>query len=1420
MKVNIKILFIIASLLFMVAAGCSGKTGTQGPAGTNGINGTNGTQGPQGPQGAQGITGPTMPVIESLSVSGLPAEPGAKVTATVMAQSAQHLALTYTWTVSNGWVVTSGGSSPTAVITAPNTYGANGTATVTVSDTKGMYAIGSISLNTEGNTSPTINSITAYPNPVDKGGIITISIVAQDSDKDILSYSWSVPSGWTIQSGQGASQISVLSPSQYDTGGNVNVTISDGNGGVVMGSIYVGTVDNSYPVINSMSAAPSLLSPQGNAVAIVSAYDQDGDTLSYIWTASPGWSVAGYGQTASVTAPALYNAVGYITVTVSDNNGGIITATTALSTETNSIPIMSTIVASPNPVNKNGTLTISASAIDPDGDSLTYNWIAPTGWTIQSGQGTSQVSVLAPDQYSDNGVFTLTVSDGFGGIASGSINVSTNANAYPVINSIVAVPNTVNIGGTSTVSVSAVDPDGDTLTYAWTVPSGWTIQSGQGTSQISVTAPAQYANGGTINVNVSDGYGGIANGSVYIRTISNSYPVINSISVYPAPANIGGTITVSTTAMDQDGDALTYAWTVSNGWTISSGGNTPTATITAPNTYGAIGTATVTVTDAQGGYAVGVAVISTITETLAQMNPVINQLSVWGLPALPGAQVQGTVTAFSPKGLALTYNWTVTPGWTILGGGNSSVATIQAPNTYGASGTATITVTDSQGGSTIWQYPLSTITGGPIINGTNTTGIPANPNGGVIATVDAYSPMGLGLTYTWTVSSGWIISSGGNTSICNITAPATYGATGTATITVTDTNGLSTVDTVSLSTLSGDPVIYGINIYYPPNQLNGGYLPTATTFTAEVSAYSPKGLGLNYTWTSSGGWTITGGTNSSVVYVTSPDTYSTVGVLNVEVTDTQGGLVSDQANVQTIYPPPVPVIQSLTAWGLPVSPGTNVIVNVVVQSTPGLNLTYSWTVSSGWTISTGGNSSVVTITSPGAYDKTGTATVTVTDSLGRQVSGSIPISTISTTPVINYITIWGSMPITPSTSFTATVSATSPAGYTLYYTWTTSTNWTITTGGSSNQVTITSPGAYSMTGTATVIVYDLYGGSATATIPLVTAQQTLPMNTFTTGTYPEGIAIDATGNIWVANNGDGTVTELNSTGTIVGTFTVGTGPVGIAIDTSGNVWVANSGGGGITGGTGNITELDSFGNLVGTYPVYTAGASPHGIAIDKNGNIWIANSGSNSVTELNSSGYPVGTYSLGSSSYCFMGDGYGIAIDISGNAWVTTCSNGVVELSPSGNIIGTYSAGGNPQGIAIDGSGNVWVTNFYGSIVNELNSSGTTIGTYTVGGSYLSGIAIDASGNVWVAGNFGGALGVTELSPTGVPIGTYTTGYWSWNVFPGIAIDASGNIWETIPSQIWNGSTYVSYVAEFLSATTGPQFFPYTGPQFAGGGNW
>jgi len=258
---------------------------------------------------------------------------------------------------------------------------------------------------------------------------------------------------------------------------------------------------------------------------------------------------------------------------------------------------------------------------------------------------------------------------------------------------------------------------------------------------------------------------------------------------------------------------------------------------------------------------------------------------------------------------------------------------------------------------------------------------------------------------------------------------------------------------------------------------------------------------------------------------------------------------------------------------------------------------------------------------------------------------------------------------------------------------------------------------------------------------------------------PQGIAIDASGNAWVANSGTNTITKLSSggSGAVGSPFSGGSMnfPAAIAVDGSGNLWVANYSG-------NSVTELNSSGGVVAGSPFTGGGLNvPSGIAVDGSGNLWLANfnSGANSVTELTSSGAPA----LGSA---FTGGGMNepiaTAVDASGNVWVANSNgNSVTELNSSGGVVAgsPFTGGGlsSPFSLAVDGSGNVWVANNGANSVTELNAAGTAISSssgFTGGGvTTPKAIAVDGSGNVWMV-NGGSSNSVTELIGAATPTGT------------------------------------------------------------------
>jgi hypothetical protein len=147
---------------------------------------------------------------------------------------------------------------------------------------------------------------------------------------------------------------------------------------------------------------------------------------------------------------------------------------------------------------------------------------------------------------------------------------------------------------------------------------------------------------------------------------------------------------------------------------------------------------------------------------------------------------------------------------------------------------------------------------------------------------------------------------------------------------------------------------------------------------------------------------------------------------------------------------------------------------------------------------------------------------------------------------------------------------------------------------------------------------------------------------------------------------------------------------------------------------------------------YTGGGlnEPTTIAADQSGNIWVGNSGSQAVSLFDNQG----NSKLGTTGTTIGGTPGGVAIDLSGNAYVTASNNSVYELNSSGTNTSTLTGNGLnlPTGIAIDPSGVIWVANSGASSTSAFTSTGGTLnGSPFTGAGIASpaGIAINASAN-------------------------------------------------------------------------------------------
>ncbi|MHB1757770.1 MAG: virginiamycin B lyase family protein [Leptospirillum sp.] len=271
----------------------------------------------------------------------------------------------------------------------------------------------------------------------------------------------------------------------------------------------------------------------------------------------------------------------------------------------------------------------------------------------------------------------------------------------------------------------------------------------------------------------------------------------------------------------------------------------------------------------------------------------------------------------------------------------------------------------------------------------------------------------------------------------------------------------------------------------------------------------------------------------------------------------------------------------------------------------------------------------------------------------------------------------------------------------------------------SNANAFSNPNGIAMDSSGNVWVIN-YGNSSVSEIPAGSTTANPAIQLPSGGGPQQGVAVDSSGNVWVPNTALNTVYEINGVSYALTEITGFSHPAGIAVDGSGNIWVANNGGGTVSeinGGTHAVTNINGFN-------------APYGIAVDSSGNIWVTDSGSHTVSEING-----GTHAV--TSITGFNVPHGIAVDGSGNIWVANSGGNSVSEIPVGSTTANtpilLPSGAEPDGIAVDGSGNIWVANAGLDSVSEILAGGTTVHQTFVVGSGPQGIAVDGAGNVWAA---------------------------------------------------------------------------------------
>jgi hypothetical protein len=254
---------------------------------------------------------------------------------------------------------------------------------------------------------------------------------------------------------------------------------------------------------------------------------------------------------------------------------------------------------------------------------------------------------------------------------------------------------------------------------------------------------------------------------------------------------------------------------------------------------------------------------------------------------------------------------------------------------------------------------------------------------------------------------------------------------------------------------------------------------------------------------------------------------------------------------------------------------------------------------------------------------------------------------------------------------------------------------------------------------------------------------------------PSGVAVDGSGNLLIADPGNNRIRKVDANGTITTLAGNGTGgysgdgglatnaqlnyPYGVAVDGSGNLFVADwendsirkvGTNGIIVTVAGNGTDgYSGDGGLATNASLYR----PSDVAVDGPGNLFIADSANYCVRKVSTNG--IITTVGGNGSYGYSGDGgaatnarlagpEGVAVDGSGNLYIADWGNGRIRKVGTNGIITTVAGNGNggypgddgpatsaslsgPSGVALDGTGNLFIADEFNNRIRRIQLAGS-----------------------------------------------------------------------------------------------------------------
>ena len=436
---------------------------------------------------------------------------------------------------------------------------ASGNYTLTVTDSKGCQSQSGMTL---GCTSAVIN-VGQIDGPTSICGINSASYTINYSNAGPESITWLLPIGVTSTNGLSSPTINVnFSPSFVQDSIEVDIV---SNGVTYHRSLWISRMPNK-PVISGNLCGD----PVGSIKQYVITNSQSNTT--YNWIAPYGVNVySGQGNdTAQLKVSAFL---------VSGTSGSVTATNTcgSASTEFKLYKYISrpTSIIGPTSVCADGS-TIYTYRVDSVPTSFAYIWNVPNGVSIIGSSNNDTLKVKFSTNFTSGQFSVMSVNQcGSSPMTYGSVS---NNNLYANIGTISGPGDLCPyLGQTTSYSVSP-----QSGTFTWSVPTGMTIQSGQGTNVLIVNILNTFTSG-TISVNLNNGCGGSISSN---KTLSTTQSTISASSI-TGPRSVCSLIGTNTPATFSVSpiNGVNYNWSVPANSTIISGQGTNSINVTFQNGF-------------------------------------------------------------------------------------------------------------------------------------------------------------------------------------------------------------------------------------------------------------------------------------------------------------------------------------------------------------------------------------------------------------------------------------------------------------------------------------------------------------------------------------------------------------------------------------------------------------------------------------------------------------------------------------------------------------------------------------------------------------------------------------------------------------------------------------------------------------------